>query len=271
MGWVSTALKNLDFDVVANPGALHQNEAGRVLMSGFAKHGINARLIGRNAEARAPFVATWGWRNAEPHVEGGRNVLVMERAYIGDRFRWYSLGWNGLNGRALFPKQNDPSRWDRYFGDETLKPWHSGKYALVLGQVTGDAAVRGVNFRQWADDSIEALRSMGWPVRWRPHPQAPNDCVACEPIGGTLDEALAGAGLAVTYNSNSGVDAVLAGTPTVVCDRGGMAFDIAANHVEDDPVKTDRRPWAHRLAWCQWLPGEIESGEAWEHLGALMI
>lgn len=258
------------FDVVTNPGSLHQNAAGRALIAGFKRHGIQTRLCIDGREVDSRWVATWGWRNARPHVELGRQVLVIELAYVGDRFAWFSLGWNGLNGHATFPKRDDPARWREHFG-HLMRPWHGGRYALLLGQVCSDQSVAHVNYLEWVYEAVEAITARGWPVLWRPHPNAPQEIPApCERIYGELDEALSGAGLAVAYNSNSAVDAVLAGTPTLVCDAGAMAWPVAGHGLEAVPFDGDRQGWANRLAWCQWLPREIESGEAWDNLKEVM-
>jgi hypothetical protein len=69
----------------------------------------------------------------------------------------------------------------------------------------------------------------------------------------------------VTFNSNSAVDAVLAGVPAYVEDEGGMAFDVAS-HTVGEIHRPDRAQWAHDLAYCQWTVDEMASGATWEHL-----
>ena len=142
----------------------------------------------------------------------------------------------------------------------------------VLGQVPGDAALYGLDLDAWAQRTCAALLAQGRTVRYRPHPLV-RRCgdVRC-PAGatgstGSLDEDLAGAALAVTFNSTAGVEAVLAGVPTVALDVGAMAWPVTTHDLAS--VQTpEREPWAHRLAWCQWTIEEIASGLAWEHLAA---
>jgi hypothetical protein len=76
---------------------------------------------------------------------------------------------------------------------------------------------------------------------------------------GTLAEDLARAAVCVTWNSNAGVEAVLAGVPTVSMCKGSMAYDVTG-HVIGDMLRLPREDWAARLAWCQWLPEEIATG-----------
>ena len=78
-------------------------------------------------------------------------------------------------------------------------------------------------------------------------------------LDSTLDEALDKAGLVVTYNSNSGVDAVLAGVPTYAADPGSMVWDVSSR--EFLPTTPDRAIWSQRMSFTQWLPDEIEKGD----------
>jgi hypothetical protein len=89
--------------------------------------------------------------------------------------------------------------------------------------------------------------------------------------GGNLAEALAGAAFAVTWNSNSGVDAAMAGVPVVAMDEGSMAWPVAAHDLGAVPRLPERRPWAAQLAWCQWRPEEIADGTAWEALSGAVV
>jgi hypothetical protein len=78
---------------------------------------------------------------------------------------------------------------------------------------------------------------------------------------GPLQDALARAAVVVTWNSNTGVDALLAGKPVVALGEGAMAAPLAARELGGrcDP---DREAWAHALAWKQWTLDEIRSGDA---------
>lgn len=190
----------------------------------------------------------------------------MERGYLGDRFAWTSIAWNGLNGRGTFPGYPDDST--RFAENFEMKPWkHDGDYVLMMGQVPGDASLRGRDLMPWyVDTAMKAQNAYEMPVKFRQHPQAARrghrqSPKYTDPSIGDLSEALNGAAICVTFNSNSGVDAVLAGVPTVVADEGSMAWDVAAHRV-GDIARPDRQAWANRLAWKQWTMQEIASGAA---------
>ena len=201
----------------------------------------------------------------------------MERAYIGERHHWVSLGYDGLNGRADFCNQDITSskRWDKYFLDY-IKPQRTYKngYALVIGQVPGDASHKHININKWYETTIRSLNKKGVPVVFRAHPLARQNNV-WQPAADlqfkydknpSLEASLKGARCCVTFSSNSGVISMLEGVPTVAYDEGSMVYNIAENDLNNIDNTPDRTDWARKLAYCQWLPAELESGEAWEHL-----
>lgn len=201
-------------------------------------------------------MACWGWRTGQKWHRLGFDVLVLERGYIGDRFAWTSLAWNGLNGRGEAPVIDDGgARFRQYHGH--LKEWNAeGDYVLICGQVPGDASLQGVDLNPWYKSKVEEYT--GERIVFRPHPSgasqgAVQELLGCEKSSGSLEDDLAGAKLVVTYNSNAGVDAMLAGKPATCENEGSMIWGV-------HPM--DRQNWANRLAWRQWLIEEIESGFA---------
>ena len=249
----------------------HQKPWCLAMRAGLRRHGIEAAITEDRYADRGDFVVCWGWRNGDrlQNLRPGRPVLVMERGYVGDRFRWTSLGWDGLNGRARFFNESATAdRWQALFADR-MRPWKSGgEYAVVMGQVPGDMAVRGVDMDGFYADAVRRLRTwFDGPILFRPHPQdRTGGRLPTELAAGELDTVLANAACVVTWNSNSGVDAVLAGVPTVAADRGAMAWDVTRHDADGMPPTPDRAEWAARLAHCQWSAEEIERGEFWEQL-----
>lgn len=249
--------------------ALHQEQHAHALAEGCKVHGIPTIRMRYGERAATKMVACWGWRIGRQLRAAGHDVLVMERGYLGDRFAWTSLGWNGLNGRARFNPKDDPERFAANFGG-TMNPWKSdGDYVLLIGQVPGDASLGGMDLSRWYTNTARvAGLAYGKPVRFRPHPMAIKRGVRqrvdnAPTLEGTLEEALAGAAVCVTFNSNTAVDAVMAGVPTVALDAGTMAFEVTARNI-GEVYTPSRDRWATRLAWCQWTMDEIASGAAWE-------
>lgn len=257
--------------------AKHQTECGFALQVGLARHGIDATLARPMQYEPTDLAVVWGHRQHQIMAgqrEVGARYLVMERGYFGDRFKFYSLGYDGLNGRADFCNASMPGdRWHKHGAD--LPVWKTGgQFVLVMGQVLGDAALAHVNYRAWQEKAVVDAAKYGLPVYFRrhPHPRARADGTHLRvPISkATLEEDLARAAVVITLNSNSGVDAALAGVPVVTGDIGAMARDVSAHKV-GDLARPCRRQWTHNLAYAQWLLDEIRSGEAWDHIGVGVV
>jgi hypothetical protein len=235
---------------------------------GLLKIGVKSNITTHESSSTKNVVC-WGWRRAQALIDKGHNVLVFERGYI-DRFKYYSIGWNGLNGHADFciPDEVDGKRFNDNF---EMKPWKDkGDYILIMGQVKGDASLRGLNLTDFYNELyVELVKEYKMPVFFRPHPAATERRLNFEPnipeMGGDLHKSMSEAHLVVTFNSNSGVDAVLNGIPALSFDQGSMAFPVTGHNISDR-IMPNREEWAHRLAHCQWDIDEISNGLFWEQI-----
>lgn len=254
----------------------HQTEAAAWMTAGFDRHGVDWEMAEFDTPAHADFAVVWGWRQGRVKrwcAERGMPLLLMERGHMQPREEFTSLGWDGLSGRGRYPEACD-GRWEKHWGE--MAPWNTdGSYFLICGQVDGDASLEGTNFNAWAQKTTDTLLSQGYDVSYRPHPLMVTARRFWRPAGARLSVAsladdLGGAAGCATFNSTVGVEAVLAGVPTVTCDEGAMAWDVTTHDAEDILVMPDRLPWARRMACCQWSRGEIESGEAWAAVREVM-
>lgn len=249
----------------------HHRTWGTAMQAGLRRHGIDARLAGFDAPEPCDFAVVWGARQRQV-FDAGRPVLVMERGHVGDRMAWTSCGWGGIGRRGRYPEGcDDGQRWAQHHG-HLMQGWKAGGgYALIIGQVENDQSIGDLDVAEWATDCASHLGELGWNVRFRPHPLAPRwpTPAGLTVLRGTLEQAFADAGLCVTFNSTTGVEAVLAGVPTVTLDEGAMAWPVAG-HALSDVLRPRRWPWASDLAWTQWTVEEVAQGEAWGRLGALL-
>lgn len=240
----------------------HQSHWHDACIAGLNRHGIKADHRATGDWVESDVAVVWGEKARLAASPYARRVLVVERGFFGSRMLNASMGWDGLNGRADFNNQNsEPDRWKQH--GVPVMDWHGGDYVLLLGQVPGDMSHAHTDLNQFYRDAL--LNHMSKRVVFRPHPLgsvAPDGCEV--DAQSSLYDALAGAMLAVTLNSNSGVDAVLSGTPLAAVDIGSMAWDVSShNHTLTTP---DRTQWLNNLAYCQWNEAEVRSGEAWAHL-----
>ncbi len=242
--------------------------------AGLHKHRVKVEQRQAGDWRQSDLAVVWAHRDKALHDlqrDAGLHYLVLERGYIGDieaRRRWTSIGYDGLNGRADFCNQDvGANRWEKHFPD-VMQPWKDGgDYALLMGQVRGDASLAGKDIQGWYADMARRLGDLGWTVMFRPHPNdstaAPDGAYA---LVGSLSGALGGAALCVTWNSTSGVGAALSGVPVVAMDKGSMAWGVASHDLNEALVTPDRKPWAEKLAFTMWNDDEISGGDAWEHL-----
>ncbi len=245
-------------------GSKTQNDLFENVLEGLKAHGVRVCLT--HTDPSTKVIAMWGWRRAAEMRQRGHEVLVFERGYLGDRFHWTSIGWNGLNGYADFalPEVVTP---DRFLENFELKPWREdGHEIIIMGQVHGDASLRGSDLTKFYEGAAEQLhKQWGKPVFFREHPMGNNFNPKIPRIVGDLRTALERAFLVVAFNSNATVDAVINGVPTIAFDRGSMAWDVSG-HDASERIMPQREAWAHRLAHCQFSPDEIKSGAYWERL-----
>lgn len=266
--------------VVHLNNSAHQQQHAAWVTAGLKRHGLTVRPAAWNVPTDGDLVVVWGWKQErviKPARQRNVPILVMERGHLPPRMEWTSCGLNGLGNRATYAKVDDGgARWRQHFG-HLEQPWSDRDgYALVCGQVRGDASLWGCDFHAWAQGATDKLRASGRAVVYRPHPlsvRLQNDRWC--PRGAKFSTAplaqdLAGAAKVITYNSTAGVETVLAGVPTVTCDAGAMAWPVTTHGLDAGVIRPDRTAWMHALAWTNYLPAEIESGFMWEHLKEAM-
>ena len=200
----------------------------------------------------------------------GAKTIVIEKGYI-KRDKYYSVGFDNLNGRADFNISKMPSdRWDM-LGVE-LKPYRDiseGKYLLLCGQVPSDASVQYIDINKWYMDMVARIKSIDdIPILFRPHPLAIDRTPHIEGTvwsDGTQEEDFEHATAVITFNSNTGVDALIEGIPVYSHDEGSMVYGVSSHQI-DRIVHFDRTQWANDIAYTQWTREEMEQGLPLEHL-----
>ena len=203
--------------------------------------------------------------------KANRDVIVLEDGYINrgsGKGCHHAVGLNGLNGRADFRNQGMPDDRARLLGVE-LQPYKQGEHILLCGQVPWDSSVDNSDHVVWLEQCAAALANQSRPVLFRPHPKA-----ALPPLQGCgysqrpIREDFEKAHAVVTYNSNSGVEALLAGIPAFAFDEGSMVWPICGKDLADleAPALPDRRQWLNDICYAQWTTDEMRAGLAWNHL-----
>lgn len=233
---------------------------------GLRNIGIEPKRAFSNLYIKSRYASVWGWRQSEYLRRKNIDVLVMERGYIGDRFKYTSLGWNGLNGYAQFPdyKYDGLERFHSHGGK--IREWkNDGDRIVILGQVPGDASLQGRDLTSWYQNTAaQANKLYGLPVYFRPHPESlkkgiVKDIKNTTRSTGTLKEDLDRALFSIAFNSNALLDSVMYGVPAYAGDRGAMAWDLCSKDLSDI-VRPRRDEVLSRISFCQFSSDEIQSG-----------
>lgn len=234
------------------------------LMAGFDKLGIPYKFqSGATMPVHTDKIAIWGYKWAKYWMEKGKNALVGEMGYIGDRRKYISLGWNGLNNYAAFPCYPDDGgeRFKQVGGDIHHWKFQDEKPVLLLGQLKNDQSLQGLDIEKLYNDWVKKINR---PVIFRQHPEAikrgiylnvPNTI----PSEGTLYEAFDNCSYALAFNSNSLLDAVMYGIPAVAMDKGTMAWGLCGENI-GHIIRPEREKTLHALAWKQYTLNEMASG-----------
>jgi hypothetical protein len=274
-----------DMKIIGHGNLNHSLNPVRNFCEGACKHGCSVFYTKRNQIeytdlSQFDVIVHWSVRNyGRTLLKERSNVIVLENAYLnniqGPMKEWVSAGWNGLNGRADFCNENSPNdRWKRHFDDGRLLDYSDGDYILIPLQIKSDASIQGRGF-DYQSIVNEIRKFSDLPIKIKQHPTADDQWprVLGKDISYLnrfmpIEKAVKGAKVVVTINSNAGVDAVLAGKPVVALDKGSMVYDIAMHDFTNlnVPKWPDRTQWCNNIAYAQWHPDELRSGEAWEHL-----
>ena len=261
-------MDNFSIVIYANRAA-HQIRAAECFKRGLARHGLDSYITTPDAIRSCDLAVFWSYKwkgiiTAQKSLK--RDFLVLEAGYL-DRLdeygqvKHFSAGFNGLHGEAEFHVEHVPGDRAQQWISK-MRPWRTtkGRYWLIIGQCPGDANLHGLDIKLWA---LETARKLSGLVYFRHHPLAGNG-LDLPSLGGTLESDMSDAHAVITYTSNAGVDAVMAGIPTVALHPGSMAYEVASQNF--NAYRPDRTRWLEKLAYCQWSYDEIETGLAWEHL-----
>lgn len=263
-------------------GAAHQFKHAEMLCQGIKSCGDNPSYGVCDVSSNSDVEAIWSWkqmrliRNA---IKNKRNILVMERGFIPNRMQWCSLAINGLNGKGKYtPSPDNGERFADNFG-HLLKPWryNNAKSVLLIGQVYSDPSMYGTNHNVWLQEQTTKLKNLGYEVIFRQHPWVKSHTQQLGlkpfvPAGAILSENVDlyddfdQVDFCVTFNSNTAVEAVLYGLPTVTFNDGSIAYEVTSHNYDNPMLMPDRHEWCNNLAWKQWEDEELIDGTAWEHV-----
>lgn len=221
------------------------------------------------------------------HVMLGKGYICVDKGYKRSRgadpaakMSYYRTSANGFQPLSYFQNTPRPSdRWDR-LGFIIETPKQGGKDIIYAG-----SSQKYSDFKSLGDANDYASKIMRrifkhcpeenrGSIIYRPKPSwkgaLPVNKFEFSQNKVKIGRALVDAHALVTYGSNAALDAILAGVPTVVLGDS-IARPIAMQDLSElsdvsHPSMEEIHQWGCDLAYCQWTPEEMRSGEMWETL-----
>jgi hypothetical protein len=246
---------------------------------------IETGFIGRVVELRRRTAAQIARRWLRGHFHGSH-----ERIDHDDHFR-IGIGGALYDDTDFCNLGSPPDRWRRISEARGLRlaPWRTeGRHVLVVGQVPGDAALRGVDIVSWMERTVrEIARHTARPILIRPHPMTSDRDLAGfrhlsglregvtlqSPPRGPMARSLEGAWVTVCHSSGAAIDSLLAGVPAITTSEASMAWPVTGHDLAqvDRPRMMAREQWLHDLCYAQWTVDEIREGPVWSRLRARVV
>ncbi len=247
----------------------------RAMHDGFLKHGIRSRIVRNRKDIQGDLAVAYGW-NHEPifhrfHKQG-LNFIYFDLGYWNRRPHkqaregFHRVAVNSWCSSDIMPENASGDRFKRL--DIQVKPFISDRpgQILVTGMSAKASGTHGLRPGQWERDTIALLRQYTTrqiTLRNKPTKRSPNIQ--------TIEDALNRSHMLVTHHSNTAIDALVNGVP-YYCKKGvarrlsvpKMNGDIIENLPTVDDI--DRMKLLNSVAYCQWTPEEMRTGELWDYL-----
>ncbi len=184
---------------------------------------------------------------------------------------YHKLSVNALNPTAYFMQRKHCPKRFKALG-LTVAPWRKNEEGgiLLAGMSEKAALARGLAAHAWERQALRTLQeNTERQVTYRPKPS----CRRSYPLKGAgfdkgtpLPKVLPEYHAVVTRQSNTAIDALLAGVP-VFCEQG-VASALGCDDlslIEKPYYPDNRQEWAESVAWCQFTTAEIATALPWRH------
>lgn len=225
----------------------------------------------------------WAGRMAPNHavfqhyISKNRPVIFLEIGVIDRGRTWRLMPYN----MHYQPIRNQDHVRAANMG-LTLAPWRlSGDAIMLCLQRTESLQWQGMpDVKTWVSRTVHELRQYtDRPILIRPHPRQSwtdrvpgTEVVAATKLPDTYDsfnmrQALDNIWAVINWNSNPGIEAVLAGIPAFVgcTSRAAPVANLKWQRIEN-PLMPDRQQWLNDLAWTEWSLEEIDQGIPFDRL-----
>lgn len=236
-------------------GNSHIAHVGAAIHKGLKRYGLNVETRNEFKGVEGDIAVAYGWVHEPAFAAYGR-YLFFDMGYWGrGREGNYRLAINDWCPSWKMRRDMPIDRLNRS-GKCVESLGQRGKNIIVCGMSKKAAGTHGLVHDQWELGVVEEFRRAGYPVVWRPKGSLP-----------PIDQALDGARALVAYHSNCTVDALFAGVPFHCLSGVGrlMAHPMKGLITASARSYYDRVKFLADVAYCQWTPDEMRSGEVWDY------
>lgn len=248
---------------------------------GIRNYGDTAIRVSADPYQYGDVCITWGPRIPDVAHLHAVHHLVMECGFLGDRLDNFYVGFSGLNGMGKPAAPLRPNAGAQWYSELKELPRRSEhRNVVILGQVAKDANLlplhysdeeRPLVYAEYLRKLSNFLERRGCAVGFRGHPMdsawtnmvAP-DVFLFDKEGWSKEKIFEWADLAVSFSSNSLVEAFMAGLDVMPAHPGSMCWDVRST-VDRQNFMTaqQRRDWLDQVASSQFSSKQVRSGEAW--------
>lgn len=251
-------------------------------------------IINQKLEGDAAFIWSVLWsgrmsrnRPVWNHYRSNNKPVIV--AEVGGLIRdtTWRLSANGINRSAIFPKVKlDPTRPNKL--GLKLHDWHKGDYVLICGQHEKSEQWRNMPPMDdyYKRTVLEVRKHTNRPIVIRSHPRYRENIFfnidkdfyklhgvewnMPKKIHNTTDSfdleaLLPHCHCVISHSSNSGIAAVIHGTPAII-SKDSLAYDMGTDDISkiESLPRPNREQWFLELCHKEWLVDELDL--AWQGL-----
>ena len=248
----------------------------------------NDDLINQQFTGDAGFIWSvlwWGrMSRAKPvwqHYRSQNKPVIVAEVGGLVRDKTWRLSANGINRSAIFPQVKLDVDRPKKLG-LSLKPWHDGEYILICGQHEKSEQWRGMPpmDEYYKSLILEIRKHSDRPIVIRSHPRYRENLffkidadfyksfgvewntpkkIRNTPDSFDLESILPHCHCVISHSSNSGLSAIIAGTPAIISTES-LAYDMGTSDISriESLPRPDREQWFLELCHKEWLEEELE-------------
>ena len=268
-----------------NPENGRSRHVAHAMEAGFVRHGLQVRCETSFAGVAGDLAVAYGWRNKDAfnsYVRAGGHALYIDMGFWdrkpagSPREGYHKVVLDDWCPTKTMRRGCPEDRFSRL--GVQVREARAGKTIVVAGMSGKSARDHGYASNEWEAKVIDRLRKVTRrPIVYRPKPSWKE----ARPIAGAgysigsvpIADVLAGAHMLVSHHSNAAVDAIVAGV-AVYCEQGvASLLSVPSLETVDDAKPAtiqERLKLLQDIAWCQWTPSEMRSGECWDHYRELI-